>query len=294
MSAEILVNVHGKISRPEDARISPLDRGFLFGDGVYETGRSESRCCLYMEEHLERLHRSSARLGLKLPWKDEEVVSQIHATLKQFDKPEAYWRVLVTRGEVESVGIAPFETAGEKITIFVQNMPKDIETKRQTGISLLTSEIQRNSARAQDPDIKTCNYLNSVLALRDVKARGAEDAVLLDAKGNLTEGTTFAVFGVRRDGTLITPSLEVGILNSITRRHVLEFAKQSGIKTEEGFFPVDEFRGCPEVFIASSIREAVPVVAWDGKRFELGPVTRRIQEGLNGVARAYISSHKKY
>ncbi len=294
MSAEILVNVHGKISRPEDARISPLDRGFLFGDGVYETGRSEARCCLYMEEHLERLHRSGARLGLRLPWKDDEIVSQIHATLKQFGKDEAYWRVLLTRGDVTTVGIAPFETAGERITIFVQNMPKDIESKRRTGISLLTSEIQRNSARAQDPDIKTCNYLNSVLALRDVKARGAEDAVLLDAKGNLTEGTTFAVFAVRRDGTLITPSLEVGILNSITRRHVLDFAKKQGIKTEEGFLPVDEFRGCPEVFIASSIREAVPVNAWDGKRYELGPVTRKIQDGLNAFAQAYIASHAKY
>ncbi len=177
----------------------------------------------------------------------------------------------------------------------IQNisLPK-IEKQRQTGIRVLTSTVLRNSAAAQDPNIKTSNYLNSLLALQEAKARGGEDAIMCNAQGAVTEGTTFSVFGVCEGRKLITASLNVGILDSITRRHVIESASPE-LKVEEGAFSLEEFLRCDEAFIASSVREVIPIAEWDGKKFQVpGKVAQLVHQKLQSHIRAYLKTHSGF
>jgi len=263
---QALVSINGEILTQDKAMISVFDRGFLFGDGVYETGKSLDRCPLFLEEHLARLQRSASKLLIPVPWTQEVLKAYLFDLLKAFGKDNAYFRMYVTRGSIDTVGLDKFETARPNLVLFAQNLPESMDAKRRVGLSLLTSKIIRNSIKAQDPDIKTSNYLNSLLALQDVKSRGADDGVLCDLDGNVTEGTTFSIFGITKQGTLITPSLEVGILNSITRKHIVQLAKKV-MQVEEGIYPLAEFQNCIEVFIASSVREIFPVREWDGVKF---------------------------
>lgn len=291
---QALVYLDGKVVSPHEARVSVFDRGFLFGDGVYETGRSYERCFLFLEEHWARLRSSAEKLLIPVPWPDQELTDGLFQTARLFGKGNVYFRTIVTRGEIDRVGLDVASENKPTLVHIIQNLT-DMEEKRAKGLILATSKVLRNSARAQDPNIKTSNYLNSLLALQDARARGAEDAVMCDASAHVTEGTTFSIFGVSEAGTLITPSLEVGILDSITRRHVIRVAESQGLKLEEGFHSLSAFLSCREVFAASSLREILAVREWDDKRFPVpGEVTRKLHEALREDIRQYLSHHPKY
>ncbi len=247
-----------------------------------------------LEEHLARLRRSAEKLLIKINWSDTEINLRLHATLKAFQKDNAYFRVIVTRGSSAKVGLDVPAESGSSLVIIVQDLPGNLAEKAKSGVRLITSKIVRNSAAAQDPNIKTSNYLNSLLALQDVRARGGEDAVLCDSFGNVTEGTTFSIFGVKTEGQLVTPSLEVGILDSITRRHVIALGGLKK-KVEEGVFSREQFQNCPEIFIVSSVREIIPVAEWDGKKYPCpGPVTDALQQELKAEIRAYVAGHPRF
>jgi len=289
-----LVNVNGHLCTPEEAKISVFDRGFLFGDGVYETGKALDKCCLFLEEHLNRLRRSAGKLQIPVPLSDKELTEEIHRTAKAFGRDEAYFRVVLSRGVGSVLGLESFENFKPTLVIIFQPLSAKLDSLRTHGIKLMTSTVVRNSSAAQDPNIKTSNYLNSLLALQEVRARGGEDAVLCDANGNVAEGTTYSIFGIEHGKTLLTASLEVGILDSITRRYVLELGRHF-LKVEEGFISLERFRNCQEVFIASSVREIVPVRAWDDRNYSLpGPMTEKLKIELKEVIHHYIDSHSKY
>ncbi len=291
---EALVSINGEILTKDKALISVFDRGFLFGDGVYETGKSIDRCPLFLDEHLTRLAKSAGKLLIPVPWSKAELQTYLFDLMRAFGKESAYFRMYVTRGCIDSVGLDKFQTAHPNLVLFAQELPLAMDTSRKKGISLLTSKIIRNSIKAQDPDIKTSNYLNSLLALQDVKSRGADDGILCDADGNVTEGTTFSIFGITKAGVLITPSLEVGILNSITRKHIIELAKKE-MNVEEGRYVLDVFRNCSEVFIASSVREIFPVREWDGVKYSSEyKTTLSLHEKFQQEIKNYVKSNEKY
>lgn len=288
--------VNGTVSDAKDAKVSVFDRGFLFGDGVYETGRSYDRTFVFLEEHWRRLRLSAAKLSIPLPWSDAELEKGLFEVAEAFGQSNVYFRTILTRGPIETVGIEVFSDNPPTLVHLIQHLDEAKLTQRRSeGVQLLTSSVIRNASDAQDPNIKTSNYLNSLLALQDVKRRGAEDAVMCDRKGHVTEGTTFSLFGVTREGTLITPPLDVGILDSITRRHVLEQA-QGLLPTKEGRFTVQELLDCQEAFIASSVREIVPIKSWDGKTYPTvpGKFTLALQRKLRTVIDDYVKSHRKF
>jgi len=286
-----LANINGIILKPEEAKVSVFDRGFLFGDGVYETGRSYERVFLFLEEHLARLRSSASRLGIPVLWSDDEITSRLKETAKVFNKDNIYFRIILTRGELDRVSLDVM-TEKPTLVILVQDLSEGLSKLRSEGYFLLTSKIVRNSSLAQDPNIKSSNYLNSLLALKDVKERGGMDAVLLNAAGQVTEGTTFSVFSVSEKGVLRTPSLEVGILDSITRRHILKIGR-TFLKVEEGFYRLDEFLNAKEVFVVSSVREVCPVYQWDEKKFEVpGKVTSQLQSRYRDEIKSSVNSVK--
>ncbi|MFM8313288.1 MAG: aminotransferase class IV [Deltaproteobacteria bacterium] len=289
-----LVNINGHISSGEDAKVSVFDRGFLFGDGVYETGKALGRCPLFIEEHIERLKRSAGKLKIPMPLTDAELTQEIYRTAKAFGRDQAYFRVILSRGVGSVLGLESFEDLKPTLVIIFQPLSEKLEDLRNRGIKLLTSSVVRNSAAAQDPNIKTSNYLNSLLAIQEVKSRGGEDAILCDGLGNVTEGTTFSIFGLKDGETLMTSSLQVGILDSITRRHILDLARPL-FKIEEGFISLARFQECQEVFIASSVREIVPVREWDQKKYGLpSPRIDALKKALKEEIASYIDRHSKY
>jgi branched-chain amino acid aminotransferase len=190
--------------------------------------------------------------------------------------------MIITRGEVSQVGL-DISTENPTLVILVQDLSEGLNRLRSEGYFLLTSSVRRNSSQSQDPNIKSSNYLNSILALKDVKERGAMDAILLNADGFVTEGTTFSVFAVSSEGKLRTPALAVGILDGITRRHILK-ASQGICVTEEGAYTLEEFQNAREVFVASSVREICPVYQWDEKKYQApGPLTLKLHEAYRKV-----------
>jgi branched-chain amino acid aminotransferase len=286
--------INGKVCRPEEATISVFDRGFLFGDGVYETGRSYGRVFLFMEEHLSRLRKSAGKLAIPFKWTDEYIRESLAEVARAYQKPDIYFRTIVTRGPIAKIGLDVLSDPTPSLVHLLQPIYTDKMMKlRQEGVHIVTSRIVRNSAAAQDPNIKTSNYLNSLLALQDAQSRGGEDAIMCNAAGQVTEGTTFSVFGVRGE-TLITPALSIGILDSITRRHVME-AAQGSLKVEEGFYTLSEFLECDETFIASSVREVVPIRQWDARGFDTpGPKTKLLQERLTSLIQKYLVGKTGY
>jgi len=271
--------------------IGVLDRGFLFGDAVYETGRSYDRKFLFWEDHFQRLMRSAATMGIECPYSEAWILGRLSELSGAFKQDNLYFRIILTRGVIDHVGLDVFSSETKPtVAMVVQSLGSKNDEKRKTGVSLMTSSVVRNSASAQDPNIKTSNYLNCLFALREVRARGGEDAVLCDAKGIVTEGTTFAVFGVRKDGVLITPSLETGILDSITRRHIIAIAEKI-MPVEVGFFSVKEFLACDEVFMASSVRELMPVRLWDQRSYVVpGSVTSKLHELFGQQISRYLQN----
>jgi len=248
----------------------------------------------FFEEHLERLRRSAGKLAIAVPWDDAEIRVRVESTARASGKDDVYFRIVLSRGEISHVGLEVESETPPTLVVIVQDLPAGLGERYEKGVRLLTSSIIRNPAAAQDPNIKTSNYLNSLLALRDARGRGADDAVMCNGAGQLTEGTTFSVFGVTAAGGLITPSLSIGILDSITRRHVLQVAA-GRMPTEEGIFSLSVFHECREIFIASSVREIVPVHHWDGRDYPAGgPATRLLQKALREYIEAYVASHSRY
>ena len=293
MSSGSIISLNGVITPAEEARIPIMDRGFLFGDGIYETGRTYSSCFLFLEEHLRRLRTSAERLHIPLPWDDKYLVDQLIRTARAQELPDVYFRIIVTRGVVDylglDVGLSAFEPSLQpSLVIVIQPLHLPDYEK---GMTLITSQVQRNSPKAQDPSIKTCNYLNSLLALWDAKKAKADDAIMLDANGWVAEGTTFSLFGVDANQTLLTPSLDIGILDSIMRRHVLELAHRHGLSTQEGKWSHIEFKKCREIFIASSVREVLGISKWDDTTYPCpGPLTLEMDNWLHETIVSYYSN----
>lgn len=274
----VRVYKNGIIGDESTATISVFDRGFLYGDSVYEVMRTAGGVPVDEEPHLERLARSAASIALAVPSRDE-LDHAISATLAAAGNDESYVRVVVTRGAGEvglDIALADRPTS---IVIVKPLVLPDAELY-VSGVALQIVDVQRTSRRAVDPGVKSGNYLNNILALHEARRAGAYEALMCDARGRVAEGSTSNVFTVR-GGSLITPALEVGLLAGITRMRVIELARGDGISVEERELTPDDVRGADEVFLTSSIRGVLPVARVDGRdvgRGAPGPVTRRVME----------------
>jgi branched-chain amino acid aminotransferase len=289
-----LVSVDGVIQRPEEARISVFDRGFLYGDSVYEVMRVYRGIPFALEAHLERLESSAARIGLALPWSREALTAELRAAIAAFGKnPDLYLRVVVTRGSGR-IGLDPGLAEGPRRIVIVQDVAETAPPARayQDGVALALVGVRRNLREAIDPEAKTGNYLNSVLAVAEAKRQGAYEALMLDHRGMLTEGSSSNVFVVI-GGLLMTPPLDGAILRGVTRGVVIDAAKTRGIRVLEVPLSESSLLEIDEAFITSSVREVVPAVKigdrvlGDGTP---GPVTRQVMAGFREAVDRYVAA----
>jgi branched-chain amino acid aminotransferase len=268
---------------PERALVSAFDRGFLYGDSIYETMRTTGGVVFELARHLRRLHHSADGLALEIPFSDAAIVDAIHRTLAAAEGPDAGGerriRVVLTRGGGPMM-LDTRRSESPLLVVFVQPLEVPTAEQYEAGISAVIVERSKTHRGFIDPGLKTGNYLPSIMALRIAIERQGDDAILCTPEGNVAEGATSNVFMVER-GELWTPHLDEGLLSGITRARVLELAAEIGLRTHESVLSPARLRGADEVFLTSSIRGVMPVTRLDGQGIGgggMGPVTRRVHE----------------
>ncbi len=293
-----IVNCNGEIVKGEEARVSLFDRGFLYGDSLYEVIRSYGDRFLYLDEHLERLQNSAHLCQMSIHQSPEVLKKEIHKTFEKYrttvssDQSDIYCRIIITRG-VGPIGfsLSNIQTPTQYY-IILQPLEPPTPLQWNKGLSLKISTRLRNDPRALDPAMKSGNYLNSILSYLEAAAENYDDALLCNAEGHLTEGTTFNIF-YARGGILATPPFEIGILDGITRKKVMECAKTLALPIQEVRFPKERLFEADEVFLTSTIKEVFPVtrvdshVIGDGKP---GPLTKKLNEAYKKLSQEALKS----
>ena len=288
MPTKVYLSTAGRPLEPGEATVSVFDRGFLYGDSVYETMRTAGGHAVEMTRHLDRLRRSAAGIGLEIPFSDAALRAAIAETHAATGNADSYVRVMVTRG-AGPLQLDPRVSASPVLVVLVQELKLPTPTLYEAGLSVRIVDVHKISARSLDPSLKTGNYLNSIQALRQAAASAAEDAIMCNAAGHVAEGATSNVFMVKA-GRVITPSLATGLLEGITRALVIRLAGDLGIECSEGVVWPDQLRAADELFLTSSVRGLMPVTTLDGAPLGTGPgpLTRRLmaryQQYIDAVA----------
>lgn len=286
MATRVYLSELGRPVPPEEAVVSVFDRGFLYGDSVYETMRTAGGAPVELGRHLDRLRRSGEGIGLEIPFSDGEIAEAIASTHAATGNQESTIRLVVTRGGGPMV-LDPRDARSPLMVVYVRELVLPTAQDYLRGLSAVIVDVHKTGRTLLDPSIKSGNYLNNILALRRASARSGEDAIMLGRHGEVAEGATSNVFMVK-DHRLKTPDLEVGILPGITRQVVLELARDAGIEVGSTRIEPEELRAADEVFLTSSVRGIMPVTTLDGETVgggEAGPLTRKLQERYE----AYIS-----
>lgn len=274
-----LAVIDGIVRAPAEAVVSVYDRGFLYGDSVFETVRTYGGVLFALDEHLSRLEDSALKMGLELPVPRSELADETTRAVAAAGNEESYARIMLTRGS-GPVGLDPELAEKALRVILVEPLSVPPPDHYEHGIKAHCVETVRASDAADNA--KLGNYLASALALRKARQAGAHEALVVNRDGLVVEGTTSNVFAVK-DGVLVTPPLDSGVLAGITRQRVLDIAGAEGLKVELRAMTPDEIVQSDELFLTSSIREILPVVSVDGRQISdgrPGPLTRRLHRGF--------------
>lgn len=270
-----VVNVNGRIAGERDAVISVFDHGFLYGDGVYETCRTYNGRPFLFDRHLRRLRVSAERIRLRLPLSDNELLARIFDTMAAASLPgEAYVRLLVTRG-IGDLSYDPTVCPEPSVVIIVKPLVEPPPEAFERGVRIVLVSILRNHPGALDPLIKSNNLLNNALAMQEALRHGGYEALMRNYRGELAECSQSNFFLVR-DGVVLTPSLDAGLLDGITRDVILEIGPEAGTPVRETVILESDLDTADEAFITSTTRELLPVVLVDERVIGAGvpgPIT---------------------
>jgi len=275
MSLKIYLN--GRFVEKDQAVVSVFDHGLLYGDGVFEGIRSYDGLVFRLREHLDRLYESAHALMLRIPLTCDQMQEAVLQTLKINRLKDAYIRLVVTRGTGD-LGLDPRKCPEPTIFIIADKIvlyPKELYEK---GLDIVTVATIRNHPGALNPQLKTLNYLNNILAKIEATNAGMSEAVLLNAQGYVTECTGENVFVVKNN-MLITPPAYVGILKGITRQAVMEVAKHCCGGVREELLTRHDLYVADEIFLTGTAAEIVPVVKIDRRLIgagQPGAVTKKL------------------
>ena len=293
----IQANTNGRLHSASEPTITPLNRGFLYGDAIYEVWRTYGGVVFTWREHYDRLERSAAALELELPWSREELWTQIARTAAAFRTAsgfagELYIRLQVSRGG-GPIGLDPALADRAEFVILVQPCPLPAPEIRRRGVRLATSNLRRNPIDCLSPAWKTGNYLNNILGMREARRLGADDVLMLNLQGEITESSTSNV-GFVRDGVILTPPMSAGILGGITRSLLLrEVAPAAGFEVREVTLRPTDLPGMQEAFVLSTTKDVLPVCAIDEVAFRVEPdgVVSRLHVAMEGYGHREAADH---
>jgi branched-chain amino acid aminotransferase len=285
MSLKIYIS--GRLYDKEDAKISVYDHGLLYGDGVFEGIRSYGGKVFRLEEHLDRLWDSAKAIWLKIPMTKEALSQAIYDTLKANNLSDGYIRLVVTRG-AGTLGLDPNRTSDPQVIIITDKIALYPAEMYEQGLKIVTVSVVRNHPAALSPRIKSLNYLNNILGKIEGMNAGCVEALMLNTKGEVSECTGDNIFLVRK-GELLTPPIEAGILDGVTRQAVIELAKTAKIEVREIPLTKHDVYIADECFLTGTAAEVIPVVKLDDREIgdgKPGPITRDLREQFHKLARA--------
>ncbi|MEM3549618.1 MAG: branched-chain-amino-acid transaminase [Candidatus Bathyarchaeia archaeon] len=279
MEKEPLVYIDGEFYPKSQAKISVYDHGLLYGDGVFEGIRVYNGVVFKLKEHVDRLYRSAHAIMLQIPLTKDEMIKAVLEALRRNNLKDAYIRLLVTRG-VGDLGLDPRKCPKPTVIIITDKIAIYRTDVKEKGITTVISWVRRNPVDTTTHEIKSLNYLNSVLAKIEANINGVDDAICVDKNGFISEGSGENVFIVK-NGKIYTPPSSTGALQGITAAVVTRLAKKLGYEVIEKNITPFELFVADEVFLTGTAAEIAPVrevnrrQIGDGKP---GPITRRLLE----------------
>ncbi len=284
MSLKIYIN--GKLYDKEDAKVSVYDHGLLYGDGVFEGMRVYRGKVFRLSEHLERLWNSAKAIWLEIPMTPDELAQAVNETVKVNGIEDGYVRLVITRG-VGTLGLDPNKCSEPQVIIIADTITLYPREYYEKGLHIVTVSTMRNHPAALSPRIKSLNYLNNILAKIEGMQAGCVEALMLNQKGEVSECTGDNIFLVRK-GELLTPSVEAGILEGITRAVVIELAREMNVPVRETPLTKHDVYIADECFLTGSAAEIVPVTKVDSRKIGdglPGPITLRLLDRFHEVTR---------
>jgi branched-chain amino acid aminotransferase len=294
----IQANTGGRLHPASEPSISPLNRGFLYGDAIYEVWRTYHGVIFAWDEHWNRMRASARALHMQLDFPPGKVLSEIRRTVAAYraevpGSGDLYIRLQITRG-AGPIGLDIALADKSDFLLLVQPCPEIPADKASRGLRLsVAATLRRNPVQSLDPSWKTGNYLNNLLCLREARARGADDVVILNLAGEVAEASVSNI-AFAKGGRFITPPLSAGILGGITRGLLLGgVAADAGIMSSEETVRPEDFGTMDECFLLSTTKDVVPVGEIDGIRFKVGPdsVAARLKSAFARASAAYASAH---
>jgi branched-chain amino acid aminotransferase len=275
------VYVNGTIAPADQAVVPVYDHGFVYGEGVYETLRTYNHVPFLYDRHMRRLRQSAGRILLDVPFDDPAMLRWIDQTVEAAGdlgaSNEAYVRILHTRG-VGDLTYDPKSTPTPTTVIIVKPFEAYPPRVYNDGIRIALVDMLRNHPKSVNPVIKSNNLMNNALAMQAAYRSGAEEALMCNYRGELTECSQSNFFLVR-GGAVLTPRSEAGLLEGVTRAFLFELGRELGIDVREATLTPPDLETADEMFITSTTRELSPVVNVDGRTIgsgKPGPITKKL------------------
>ena len=280
------IYVDGKFYSEANAKVSVLDHGLLYGDGIFEGIRFYNGRVFRLEEHLNRLWDSARSICLEIPMTMRDMTEAVLETIRQNHLRDGYIRLLVTRG-IGNLGLNPTQCKCPSVIIIAATIALYHPDVYRKGLSIVTCATRRSNPAALNPAVKSLNYLNNVMARIEANLARADEALMLNDAGNVAECTADNVFVVKR-GQIFTPPITAGALRGITRSIVFEIAAELGIKVSETDITRHDVFVADECFLTGTAAEIIPVVKADGRLIgngKPGPITTRTMARFREMTR---------
>ena len=277
MGNEQLIYIDGEYYPKSQAKISVFDHGLLYGDGVFEGIRAYNGTVFKLKEHIDRMYQSAHSMMLQIPLTKEQVTEAVLQTLRKNNMKDAYIRLVVTRG-VGDLGLDPRKCPKATVIIIAGAIVLHGNEAKEKGITTLISWVRRHPVDATSHEIKSLNYLNSVMAKIEANSAGADEAICLDKNGFVAEGVGENIFIVK-NGRLFTPPVCSGALPGITAQVTARLATKLGAEVTESNITPYQLFNADEVFFTGTAAEIVPIrevntrQIGDGKP---GPITKKL------------------
>jgi len=281
------IYLNDKFVKKDEAVVSVFDHGFLYGDGVFEGIRVYSGNVYRLNEHLDRLYASAHSIMLQIPYSKEEFTQVIIDTIKKNKLYSAYIRVVVSRGP-GNLGLDPRNCTAPSIIVIAEALSIYAEALYENGLKMASVATRRNRPDVLSPQVKSLNYLNNIIVKLESLQAGADEALMMNDQGYVTEGSSDNIF-IIKNGVIKTPPVYLGALEGITRNAIIDLAKENGYTLEESPFTRHDVYIADEVFLTGTAAEVIPVVSVDERTIgtgKPGPIT-------NDLLRAFRESVEK-
>jgi len=277
LEKELLVYVDGSYYPKSQAKISVFDHGLLYGDGIFEGIRAYNGSVFKLKEHIDRLYRSAHMIMLEIPMAKEQMIQAVLETLRKNSLKDSYIRLIVTRG-VGDLGLNPKKCVKPTIIIITDTITLHKVEAKEKGVTAMLSWVKRDPVDATSHEIKSLNYLNSILAKIEANIAGVDEAICLDKNGFICEGVAENLFTVK-NGKLFTPPSCTGALQGITAEEVMRLARRLGYDVEEKNITPYELFNAEEAFFTGTAAEIIPVREINKRTIDSGkpgPITKKL------------------